>query len=146
MDEEKRLALVERLEPFIEDQDCYSPAPLVTLELFFDGNDDEGSIGCNLMEHPGVQTFYQSLAKLRDRAGVTGLWVIAKQHDWKPGWPFSDEVLIRTTLPDSEIKKALEHLSPDEVGEADSIEQSHDSDGNPASCANTEKHIVVWWD
>ena len=31
------------------------PRPLVSLEEYFDGNDDLGSIGCNLSDHPGVE-------------------------------------------------------------------------------------------
>jgi hypothetical protein len=30
---------------------------LVTIDQFFDGNDDLGSIGCNLAPHPGLHVF-----------------------------------------------------------------------------------------
>ena len=32
-----------------------SEAPIVAIERYFDGNGDEASIGCNLMEHPGIE-------------------------------------------------------------------------------------------
>src|SRR5262245_27366125 len=38
--------------------------PLVAIERFFDGNDDLGSIGCNLMPHPGVEAFRDVLTGL----------------------------------------------------------------------------------
>lgn len=30
--------------------------PILLLEDFFEGNTDEGSIGCNLLEHRGIKT------------------------------------------------------------------------------------------
>jgi hypothetical protein len=30
---------------------------IVPVDVFFDGNDDEGSIGCNLTDHPGMDVF-----------------------------------------------------------------------------------------
>jgi|SRR6185436_3172019 len=31
--------------------------PMIAVAAFFDGNDDPASIGCNLSDHPGIQTF-----------------------------------------------------------------------------------------
>ena len=147
-DEEKRLALVALLDPYLDNSDCYEPTPLVPLELYFEGNDDQGSIGCNLTKHPGVRSFYETLLQLRNDGQVSGIWVIAKQHDWKPGWPHSDEILVRTTLSDSDIKSRLNHLGPDEVGEASSSPpfELHDLAGLPVACAAGERHVVAWWD
>jgi hypothetical protein len=42
------------------------PEPqIVEAERFFDGNDDLASIGCNLDQHPGVESF---------RAPVLAVW------------------------------------------------------------------------
>jgi hypothetical protein len=40
-------------------RDAKDPLPVVSLEAFFEGNDDYGSIGCNLLEseHPGPPGF-----------------------------------------------------------------------------------------
>jgi len=47
MDATKLKHLVEQLSA--------QPAPqLIPIATFFDGNDNLGSIGCNLMEHPGM--------------------------------------------------------------------------------------------
>jgi hypothetical protein len=42
----------------------HTPLPLVSLEDFFIGNGDQYSIGCNLTEHPGLETFYKILKQL----------------------------------------------------------------------------------
>jgi hypothetical protein len=146
MDEQKRQSLVDILEPFIDDQDCYTPTPAVPLEQFFEGNDDEGSIGCNLTPHPGIDTFYQTLAKLRDGGAVSGIWILAKQHDWKPGWPFSDEVLIRTTLDKNGIASHLQHLRPDTVEAVTPDDLEKDIFEFPVACGPGERHIIAWWD
>ncbi|MDP4145462.1 MAG: hypothetical protein Q8936_13415 [Bacillota bacterium] len=41
--------------------------PLISLELFFEGNDDIGSIGCNLLDHPGTEKFYSVLKNIKDK-------------------------------------------------------------------------------
>ena len=41
----------------------------------FEGNDDLGSIGCNLLDHPGPAHFYEVLRSIRDRSEVHGVWV-----------------------------------------------------------------------
>jgi hypothetical protein len=53
MEMTKRRALVDRIKRqglLSSDQSL----PIVSLEDFFVGNDDPGSIGCNLLEHPGI--------------------------------------------------------------------------------------------
>jgi hypothetical protein len=47
MDIGKRNRLVARLSQEPEPQ-------IVPIEVFFDGNDDLGSIGCNLLDHPAL--------------------------------------------------------------------------------------------
>jgi hypothetical protein len=64
MDQAKRLELIET----IRRQDLPSadaPLPVVSLEQFFEGNDDLGSIGCNLTKHPGVEFFFNTLRTIR---------------------------------------------------------------------------------
>ena len=58
MDETKCKALKAELAAQSEPQ-------IVSIERFFDGNDDLGSIGCNLMEHPGVDTFREFAVVVR---------------------------------------------------------------------------------
>src|SRR5579862_306607 len=46
------------------------PFPVVSLEDFFTGNKDLGSIGCNIEEHPGLRKFYAVLCAIRQRPEV----------------------------------------------------------------------------
>lgn len=146
MDEAKRQALVALLEPHLDDQECYNPSPLVPLELFFDGNDDQGSLGCNLLKHPGIGEFYSTLSVLKSDPAVSGAWVIAKQHDWKPAWPHSDEVVIRTSLSAEDIAARLEHLQPDTVDAVATLRSSLETTGTAIECAEGEHFVVAWWD
>jgi hypothetical protein len=65
------------------------PEPVVSLELFFDGNDDPGSIGCNLPDHPGLADFYSVLRSIRDRPEVDGVWVGISELMGPNEWPFT---------------------------------------------------------
>ncbi len=50
------------------------PEPqIVPIRTFFDGNEDLGSIGCNLAEHPGLEKFYAILGGLLERTDVRGV-------------------------------------------------------------------------
>lgn len=145
-EETKRLALVALLEPYLDDHDCYQPAPLVPLEAFFEGNDDTGSLGANLPHHPGIPAFYETLLNLRADPEVSGVWVLAKQHDWKPAWPHSDEILVRTRLDAGDVAARLDHLEADTVDPVTLKDVVSDVTGATARCGPGERHIVVWWD
>lgn len=71
--------------------------PVVSLELFFDGNEDPGSIGCNLSDHPGPDGFYRVLSAIRDRPDVYGVWVGISEVMDPDEWPFSDHIYFVTT-------------------------------------------------
>jgi hypothetical protein len=45
--------------------DLSVPRPLLTLEEFFDGNDQYGSIGCNLPDCPTPHEFYEVFKQIR---------------------------------------------------------------------------------
>ena len=98
------------------------PEPqIVLLERFFDGNDDEGSIGCNLMEHPGIDAFRSVFSALSARGDVKAIYAQITELD--PGddsWPFTDSVLVVGSISVEDLKLALGDLEPDEVGPADS--------------------------
>lgn len=47
---------------------------ILVIARFFDGNDDLGSIGCNLMEHPGMDAFRETLLALQTRRDVEALY------------------------------------------------------------------------
>jgi hypothetical protein len=115
--------------------------PVVPIERFFDGNDDLGSIGCNLSEHPGIDRFREILVGLTRRADVQGVYAqIAELDPDEDSWPFSDTVLVVGRIEAGTLREIVGPLQPDEVGLATA--------GVPGSIG--EKHdgpvLVVWWD
>jgi hypothetical protein len=109
------------------------PSPqIVSIERFFDGNDDLGSIGCNLMEHPGIDAFRERLTGLLQRPDVEAVY--ARIYELDPGdgcWPFTDTIFIVGTISREELLNILRPLEPSEIGpggqygDTDKIEHKH---------------------
>jgi hypothetical protein len=113
---------------------------LVTISEFFDGNDDLGSIGCNLSDHPGLKHFQSVLSEIADRSDVEQVWM--QIYDVEEGdWPFSENVLIFGHAPISDLRELTESLQPSEVS-ALQIEWI------PSRAKNLSGHnyINLWWD
>ncbi|MEO3431248.1 hypothetical protein AAFN88_20500 [Pelagibius sp. CAU 1746] len=72
MDQTKRAALIAKIKA-IGGSDESDHEAVVGIEDFFEGNDDLGSIGANLPQHPGLARFREVLSSIRDRAGVSDL-------------------------------------------------------------------------
>jgi len=135
MNIEKRNALVEKLGSEHEPQ-------LVPIDVFFDGNDDLGSIGCNLLEHPGIEAFRAIFARLSEREDVDAIFAQIAEVD--PGddcWPFSDTVFVVGTLTVEDLASELSALEPDEIGAAEGF-------GAPDSLLtkSAKPVLAAWWD
>jgi hypothetical protein len=135
MDHAKCQALKEKLAAQPEPQ-------IVTVAEFFDGNDDLGSIGCNLDAHPGIGTFRDVLSGLLRRSDVRAVYAqISELDPGEDSWPFSDTVLVAGEISVSDLQKAVSSLQPDQVAEASEF---------GVSPAVAERHdspvLVVWWD
>ena len=118
------------------------PEPqVVPIDRFLDGNDDLGSIGCNLDPHPGIARFRQVLTGLLARPDVEALYARIAELDPGEGcWPFADTVLVVGTIPAADLRSAVGGLLPDEVGPADGF-------GVPPAVAEHRSPIsVLWWD
>ena len=84
------------------------PPQIVPIERFLDGNDDIGSIGCNLMEHPGIDAFRHAFTELQRRPDVQAIYARISELDPGDGsWPFTDTVLVIGSIPVEELQKAL---------------------------------------
>jgi len=121
------------------------PLPLVSLEDFFLGNEDYGSIGCNLSEHPGPQFFFEELREIRARADVQDVLVEIQEveEDDESMWPFSDRVYILSSAAREEEADWVAGLMPDE------IEEGFASGEPPASAPHLRAGTKVygaWWD
>jgi len=131
----------ERLLRLIRAQPEYGDGrALVTVSEFFDGNDDLGSIGCNLSDHPGVDHFRQVLSDIEDRSDVEEVWM--QIYDLEEGeWPFSENVLIIGKVPTSEIARLSESLQPSEISELQ-------MEWIPARAKHLAglNYINLWWD
>jgi hypothetical protein len=116
MDQSKRSALIEHLRR-VGGLDESQPAHTVTLEQFFDGNDDYGSIGCNLTNHPSPEGFYRTLVALRDRKDVHK--VLIEIHEVEESdttmWPFSERVFVVTRCDQSTVAELFSPLQPSEI-------------------------------
>lgn len=117
MDLAKRAALLSKIKPKWPTVGG-GPGPTVPLQDFFDGNDDIGSIGCNLLDSPGPQRFYEVFQQIQSRPDVQGVYVqISDLMDEEGSWPFSDTVFVLGAIPTSELKRIVNELQPDEVGQ-----------------------------
>jgi hypothetical protein len=114
----------------------------VPIERFFDGNDDLGSIGCNLLAHPGMDAFREALTGLLLRPDVQGVYAqIAELDPGAGSWPFTDTVLVVGAIPVAELRRLVRALQPDEVGTAADLAISPSvvaRHGAPA--------LALWWD
>lgn len=142
-DPSARARLVDRVESLGGMDSDEHANPTVTFEEFFTGNRDTGSIGCNLIEHPGVETFCRVLKSVEGRPDVSGVHVMIAEVDDEDAWPFSDTVFIATSAPASEVEGWVEELSPDEVDEIGDVSRLHPATPRPPE---GQRMYMVWWD
>jgi hypothetical protein len=115
---------------------------LVPVDEFFDGNDDIASIACNLLEHPGIDTFRATFALLGARSDVDAIFVRIAEVDPGEGcWPFSDTVFVIGALTEKELASQLSSVAPEEIGTARDFGAPRDL------LARFDKPILAaWWD
>ena len=121
------------------------PLPVLSLEDFFIGNEDYGSIGCNLSEHPGPSVFFEKLKEIRMRDSVQDVLVEVNEVEESDEsmWPFSDRVYILSSAAREEVTDWVSTLMPDE------IEEGFANGEPPASAPSVREGIKVygvWWD
>ena len=139
MDRAARQALM----AVIQEQQSSGGEVAVPLELFFTGNDDLGSIGCNLgADRPDIEEFYQVLRRLRDRPDVQDVLVRITDAEDDTSWPFSDAVYVVTSMAHEDLEDELAGLQYDEV-------QAGWMYGVPHAAAAAKPGFVpfsTWWD
>lgn len=109
----------------------------MALESFFDGNDDIGSIGCNLLEHPGIPLFCRVLTEVSARAAVSEVLVevMETNHDDPGSWPFSERIFVIGSMTADQVRDRVAVLEPDEVEDEGLAETPHSG-----------RVVSVWWD
>ncbi len=96
----------------------HSAAVAVSLETFFEGNDDIGSIAPNLDDHPGPAQVYEVLRAVRARQDVLDVVVLVRMEadDYDPTeWPFAEAVHVTTSAPADSFSAAADSLDADPV-------------------------------
>ena len=119
------------------------PEPqVVPIADFFDGNDDLGSIGCNLDPHPGLDAFRDVLTGLLRRADVQAVYAQISELDaGEDMWPFSNTVVVAGEISPDDLRTAVSSLHPDEVGDAGALVLSSSIAERHGSAVQ-----VIWWD
>lgn len=116
---------------------------VVSLEDFFTGNDDLGSIGCNLGDdQPSIQDFFETLKEIRSKPQVQDVLVRIYDYDDPASWPYTDTVYVLTSAPLDEVEEWVAPLHPDEVH----VEWMY---GKPGAAPEMKKGVTpfsVWWD
>ncbi len=113
------------------------PGPIVavSLEDFFDGNDDEGSLACNLTEHPGIDFFYSELMSFRNTNQVDVFVEIYEIEEEM--WPYSERVYIIGNVSAENIANLCSKL------QASEIESPDEKQINRILYKNV---LSLWWD
>jgi len=118
-----------------------TPRPLVTVDEFFDGNTEVGSIGCNLESTPTPAQFYELFRVIGQRPEVKDIRVQITAFD-VPEWPFSDTVYILTSASPDEVASWFpKELAPDETWEG-FVDQPYE----PYLIPEGTRPIACWWD
>ncbi|AZN97277.1 hypothetical protein EJ066_08225 [Mesorhizobium sp. M9A.F.Ca.ET.002.03.1.2] len=121
MDEQKKAALISRMEPVERYNDGVTPLtmPLVTLEEYFDGADGEAGLLCNSPEAPDNDTILRAFQSIRERPKVHDVRIAITQCDTGE-WPFSDKIVITTCASEGDVIGWLPSgFEPDETWEGD---------------------------
>lgn len=96
--------------------DFSKPRPLVDFELFFEGNNDFGSIGYNLDGSVGPKDFYKLLKEINKREDVLKILIEVKDLEDPEGWPSTDTIWFITQVREKDVMKWFPNrLKPDEI-------------------------------
>ena len=120
--------------------------PVVPVDLFFEGNRDEASIGPNLDPHPGIGAFHGALSDIRLRPEVADVVVqISEVMEEDDEWPFAEAAYVITTAPPEEIHRWASDLLPDPPGDGSAWLYGDPPPGAPPV---PEGHSIVtlYWD
>lgn len=119
-----------------------TPFALLTLEGFFEGNDIDGSICCNLDPCPSPMEVYDLLKKIRERKEVAEIYVQITAFD-DPDWPFSDTIWIVTSAESSAVLSWMPGIiEPNECWEGWIESQAYEEIEMPEGM----HPIACWWD
>jgi hypothetical protein len=145
IDKEKRDILVRKYD-LMNFADLKQPV-LMSLDEFFDGNNDEASIAPNLIAKPKVATYYKVLKKLEESPRVSGIFVkISDINIYDDGklndkeWFYADMICIVGDITKEEVKEATITLLPDAVEYTGGQIRADDER------FKSKNSVYLWWD
>lgn len=111
----------------------------VTLELFFNGNNELGSIGPNLDHELAPDKFYALFKKIESDNRTNSIFVrIADMEDGL--WPYSDAIYLIGIWTKEDLYNAIKISAPTEIMEGWLY-------GKPMNIKQIEGNVfTIWWD
>ncbi len=121
-----------------------TPRPLVSLEEFFEGNEDYGSIGYNFYpDQPSPAEFYEIFKTIRRKPEVYDVRVEIMDLEDPQGWPSTDTVWIITSVkPDTLSMWLGSRFQADEILKGFQSEYAIE----PYDIPKDNQALGVWWD
>ena len=115
MDERKQHAFVQ----MVRDRGGDDAEVAVTIDEFFDGNDDAGSIAAHLQHAPSLTTIRRVLEGLRAHPSVHDVKLDIEKLKWPQypagKWPYANRAAVITTLDASAVGDVAAEASADMV-------------------------------
>ncbi len=139
-----RNELISRIFDISDPNDSSLPSPVIGPDDFFTGNEDLGSIGCNLDDHPGIAYFHKTLKNIKGKKEVQDVLIeiYEIQEEDEDAWPYSERVYIIASVSRSKVEKWVSSLRPDEISEGWPY-------GTPINAPEIKEGYNiynVWWD
>ena len=133
--------ITERVNRLGHPDDPETPRPLLTIDEFFGGNLEIGSIGCNVDGAPSPERFYTLFQGIAQRPDVKDIRVQITAFDM-PEWPFSDTVYIMTSATPEQVASWFPaDIRPDETWSG-FVDQKYEPYEVPAGV----QPVACWWD
>src|SRR5260221_7699113 len=111
---EKLIGKLRQLKPDLIDSNVSNP--VVSIEDYFEGNDDQGSICYNVNEHPGLEAIHGVLKTIRGRLDVQDVLVSCQFED-ENVWPYSSHLYIYTSATKTDVECWVDVIRQDEISE-----------------------------
>ena|SRR5208283_4762366 len=127
-----------------------APSPLVSLGLFFEGNDVVGSICANIMEKEmeavgGLPGIYRLFTRIKQREGVQDVLVPIYAYDEDEGWPSADSIIVICRQKQDEVEGWVDVIRPTETGDITAEWDKHRTNAAPNLGKGMHAYLL-WWD
>jgi hypothetical protein len=129
--------------------------PVVSLDLFFEGNDDPASFAPNIDPHPGIAEIHSVLRSIEKRPAVSAVVVQIDEVLAPPEWPYASSVYVITSADAADVHQWAASLEPDELspdaqenyGWGEYAGRSRDTPPPGAPPVPTgQRPVILFWD